>query len=433
MTQTSIIKGTPNAMDKFRFCDSDIQTLADIFSGGRARPDSMYRSREPAIGAGEKKMLDKLGRELEPPRFPIPWWASVVIDCRDHFKECALAPWVEDASENFPPEISIVALARQGSDSALTLLRGTMQPHALDMDTGGCTVAPGADSTLSVFYNTSDYTFVDSTQVPFVDGGGLVVLPWLVHCSLGVACMCMPILFEHFTIGLRCTRQCALAEPREAKPKLSAAVVARLRDEFPWLSEEDIQRAGRSHSSHSHAAGAHSLPDPIPAPPAREPEQLSPADAEDATVAAIQRELEELRLVYNFQEEAADNFYVHLPGGRWTATFRHMVSDQCIAKARAHVKRFCTIFRWPQSRGFSVVAYGQDEAYQLACELCRRGNFWYQRWLESDRAERFDNPAEFYYEEDPTFAQWADDLPPASKALRAVMEIRRMTPVRREL
>ena len=212
---------------------------------------------------------------------------------------------------------------------------------------------------------------------------------------------------------------------------MSAAVAARLREEFPWLTDEDIKIAeahGRrvgdgSASGSGEAAGAR---EERGAPVVR---RLDPdAEVEEAHADCMRR-LEEFRDAWADEHDVEDShFYLFFPGGFWTETFLGKVSDCAMAKARGHTHRFCLLFSWPKVKSFTFGAHGEAAAVQLAKEWCRKGHFFFSVWMGSDCAEEFASDSDFEYEEDLDFLNFACGVDVDSPTFEAIMLLRHKRP-----
>ena len=83
-----------------------------------------------------------------------------------------------------------------------------------------------------------------------------------------------------------------------------------------------------------------------------------------------------------------ENFYVHLPGGIWTKQMKHVVSDQAICYARAHVARFCATYDWPRQSGFAYNKFaGEENANKLAQGWQERGHHFFEIWMAESHGD----------------------------------------------
>lgn len=403
------------------------------FAAEQAVPCALAR----AFSAEDQKVLEKIAAALECPKRPMPWWASLILSVRDMFRCCALAEMPEEFAERFPAEIWVIQMAMCGSDPELQLAKAILTPHDIDSSSNSTHAAQPGLNTNRVFYQF-DYKVLAAVEVPLLPDAALVVLPGLLFCSGGVSCSVSPVLFEAFTAGLAGKQHRAGGgAARIPKPLLSDGMRDRLLAEYPWLSDDDFRRA---------AAAAYKAAEESEGAPARGGARAGagegPAAArrvlvpleeeEEEVVEAIMDRLQREREAWSFEEEAADNFYVFVPGGRWAEKFLRQISDQFIAKARAHCHLFCAEFNWPKQRGFGRIAYGEDNAFQLACEMCRRGNFFYSVWEGSDRQETFEvDPEAWGYTEPLDFIEWACEVDIESRTFDSIMQIRHLFPCKR--
>ena len=163
--------------------------------------------------AGQQKLLEKRGEELCAARSPLPWWASIMIEHREHFRLVAVAAESDFGTHVFPPVAFFVVLARQGSDPALRFVQGTLkQPPLPAYDA----TAAGRQSHSSGVHRNAMYefgAFFDSRSIPLDADGNIVVLADCVHVASGATCLIAPIPFDEFSIALQSSKRACTADP----------------------------------------------------------------------------------------------------------------------------------------------------------------------------------------------------------------------------
>ena len=264
----------------------------------------------------------------------------------------------------------------------------------------------------------------DASEVPFAPEEPLVILPDCRHVPVGITSMASLVPFDEFAATLRRGEKRKTASSESTvRRSLPAAVAARLREEFPWLTDADIA-----------AANARVAEEPDPGDPApRIAQRLDPAEVEEAAFNAIAEEVNAIREEWAFDEEdVVEHFYVHQPGGRWTAQFGRSGKpcDSAHAKARAHCKEFCQVFQWPLTKGFHYNAHTEYGANMLAREWARKGAFYFAAYAEGGEAALFSDDA-LPYEESWEFLDWACGIDPDEQegTFIKIIELRHARPV----
>ena len=123
-------------------------------------------------------------------------------------------------------------------------------------------------------------------------------------------------------------------------------------------------------------------------------------------------------------------FDTRILGGIWAHTFLGVEADAVLAKARAHVRHFCTQFDWPVNKSFTFAKYGETSSHPLAREWCRKGSFFYKCWVASDCADDWKHSDAGDYEQSEPFLDWALNSDPRSKTWGRISELNAYMPVR---
>ena len=94
------------------------------------------------------------------------------------------------------------------------------------------------------------------------------------------------------------------------------------------------------------------------------------------------------------------------------------------------IRLWCQGTRYPRARTFAIRKYGQEAAWQLVDEVARRGNWFYNRWVQSGSIAPFCfDEAVASYTESEEFVEWLRWLAAESAAYTEAMKIRRIIPL----
>ena len=125
---------------------------------------------------------------------------------------------------------------------------------------------------------------------------------------------------------------------------------------------------------------------PDDAGPRKPPEPVAPRrDREE-----IMRDLAAIRAEWHWEDEPEMDLYVHTRGGGWTDAHRHVAANETRPRPRRGVpSAWCRAFEWPVNLTYSFNEHGMEACHQLAREVCRRAQWFYSMWLDSDAGEDF--------------------------------------------
>ena len=354
--------GQPNVVDNFRFSAADVASLQDfVFGESGVSCSSSKRVQPLAPSADEQKLIQAKGQTFNTDSSPLPWWGWRLCQNRDGFA-CTVVGVISGEVENqYPAQVFVITLITLKPVCLYGLL-ATLTPRPWPLLENA---APGPVDPFVChhFYRVSEAAHIDVSKAPFTDLDQLVVFEGVRHVSAGVLLTSPPTALEDFTcMWYQQSSGRHASEPSSARakpPSLSAAVLARLLEDYPWLQESDVlrimDRRGSSGSAHESAASSG-------------PMRLSEEELLDDAVVAVEEALAAKRLEWAFDETFEEYFYVFLAGGNWTKKFRGVVADSAQCKSRAIARDFCYYFAWPSSTTFTFSVYGETAANALARE-----------------------------------------------------------------
>lgn len=358
----------------------------------------------------------------KPPQPRLSEWARIVSRHRDHFLRCAIGEQDPGMPTNtFPDTVWIFTLVDMGKKPIVQVTRGSLERKHLNFS--GNAALNLRD--LVPFYRVAQLEFQDSSEISFADDSFLVLLSDLVQVPGGFRAPCEPIDFSRACAGLprRQRREAPAGDRQRRRRQTFDEVWRRLLDEYPWLTEEDLQRFMAVN-----AAAAREVAAPVEVPAPRQ-ERLSEEDFAEAAFADVARQLQELRDRWSAPEgEDETNFYVHIPGGLWTATFRGSVANTVKYMSRAHTRYWKERFQWPGGKSFGIIAHTERGANLLARQWVRRSQHFFELSQEFPDLIEFDRVAHLPEEGD-DFKEWVDTIGLGTESWHRVQELRNQWPV----
>ena len=93
------------------------------------------------------------------------------------------------------------------------------------------------------------------------------------------------------------------------------------------------------------------------------------------------------------------------------------------------MRKWCKQYQFPAQRVFHFLKYGVSESAELSREFCRRGEFFYTRYLASgDPLYKFSQADVDAYQESEAWLDFVCSLSIEANAFEKAMEIRRLSP-----
>ena len=418
-------------MDSFRFSADDVAWLSDWMAaqeGSASSRSGLLPPRVPAVA--EQAAIEERYKKIASPPVPLPWWAAQVCKHRDTFGGVAIGVLPDEAAgDEYPESVFLLTLLVQNP----VAIFGMKATRCLRPWPAVETSSP-AEMSLNVFpfFKVSELDHMNVTQAGFCDEDRLVVFEGVRNVPGGVIVTSQAVPLESFQcLLMREPLRRATERSTKSKPSLSAVVLAKLLEEYPWLQESDVHKI--LHERHASASGsghAASASGPCHGVPAvHVPMVLTEKDLVDTAFAAVEDELAAKREEWAFTEQPDTYFYVFLPGGNWTKKFKGTASDSAQCKARSSAFGFCELFHWPKMKTFTFALYGEDESNQLAREWVRKSSHYINRWLASGGKETFVDEASCEYTCSKIFDDWAalftaDGCPTSLR----ITELREMKP-----
>lgn len=269
------------------------------------------------------------------------------------------------------------------------------------------------------------YRFLCDDALPIQADSELWIIPDLMWRGSALVAPTAPVPFEEFT-AYHVTKKVKAPgseDSRPARQKNDDYVMAKILEEFPWLSAKTIQEV---FDDTGEMAPLH------PPPPAAAVDSVDDEALEERLLTAFDR-LRDLRAEHAAEdddEETMDHFYYRIMGGKWTEKHKSKVADACGTFARSHAQVWSRLFKWPTQKSFAFSKYGERDSINLAKEWSRRGNFFCQLWYDEDAPADFAYTDEQLqtYQESEGFLDWATSIDVNSDTMDAIIEMRKCLP-----
>jgi len=414
--------GIPNTLSAMRLSEEAMARAADLWNSKTFRGDDRRRNWEhmmdppfePPPHLQEELLELEKAIVRETPVRPRHWWAKYISENRDRFEWCGLKFECE------PAFLYAFLYAKQRPIYSV-FLKCPVVGSVPDLALFGLAEPTGYDFWAHT-WSWSDYTYTHDVCMPEAGDEQVWVYHDLAFEGNVLATRQEPKLFEDYLMGIpRPPRR--LGQEQRDTGIIDPTVLDLLREEFPWLTDEDLGIGSGRHGAHGH--GGHT--------------GERPAVPRELTKAATAAEAAEIRArLLREREEWASGyvntfFYVRILGGLWTHQHCKGRDSNAVTQfPREFVKRWCTTYKWPKQKGFYYTWHGGEEnCHALAREWCRRGTFFYTIWME--RGEDYGYP---YSEEelkscpeDGEFIDWACTINVDTPAFDAILEVRHAVPM----
>ena len=420
--------GLANHLDSCRLGPEALQGLIDVYSNldrGTVHMLQHGAMTSPSIPSEEEQQLLLQGAEsFHPPKQVVPWWARHFILNRNLFRGTAICNQAD------PSEAWLFLIALQSPHWAV-FLHLVRRPRVV-LSGEPCDVGQHAGQPMHRSeFDVLPCRMADQATVPIDEDGDLYVLSDMRFAGQVVSCNHLPEPFEHFVQHHPpLDAQRAASKSRRVQAVRPRNDREMLRKEFPWLTEEDLDKAcglGRA-SRGPRKKGSKRL---------REDEDST--DSSESVVAAvsdvdmdvIMERLAGIRAEYadsDVEEEGA--FVLKILGGKWTAAHVGKVADRVAANSSGMAaKTWCDLYNWPKTTSFSFSRYSEAGAVVLARQVVRRGNYFYRVWLNADPdLFRYSDADLAGYPEDVEWLDWMIAQELESISFKRGTEVRSMLP-----
>ena len=376
-SSTAADDGIANKVTSFRLSPEALKTATELFNQVHRHDDELqWRDWGGAPDLIPEEILDELDGAMEHrQKVGLVAWQRMLIHHRDDFVGCAIYAGDGDPTESIYMPMSVAQSPQ--SICWLHLRRKTLALPALDEWVAGYNPRL---ANLLVQYDFYDLTF-RMDDFGFRPGESLWVLPGFIATegtTLETCCTAVPFdVYSRFYAVPRQDTQRVVSRPVAN----ARAIIQQLRDLYPWLTDSDLGLAPRGNHRGSHRREVAPSSDGAVAPP--DGEVSVEAEGVEPLLAQMREERAEW-LIKKDSEQLL--FYKHLRGGAWTA--RELGVANSTATMYARKKRiaqdFCSSYKFPKEKSFSISLYDMEPANMLADEWVHMGNYYVSIWIEHE-------------------------------------------------
>lgn len=341
----------------------------------------------------EQTLIEVAGQEGPVPdgAWKAPWWLRALCRHRDHCQGTAVGLQADGQ------EWWMFLFGKQKPFQGTFLQLRRVDP-VMDLRAGAHDVG-----SLPVHYRQYQYwppVICFDSGVPFPTDSDFDIYwkPGLMFEQGGVSSVHAPVFLERMlgTLqphGLAEKDSAPVGKSAKTKQKpATPASKAELLQANPWLSDSDLERppaAARKRRTSSRSPARQSVGRHKAAPgdgPASG-EAGQERSAGQASVAFA--ELREVRSQLHWSEDHT-HFYTRIMGGAFTKKKTGEAADGCSGFPRGgKPTRWCDLYAFPKKRSFMFGKWGRAAATQMAREYCRRGEYFYNLFLNAGENEEF--------------------------------------------
>lgn len=436
--RASKLPGVPNTVDACRYDDGMVLRFLELYTALEScssrwtlEPDRIGCPGVPEIGAQEAIVEDikRLFLSSSPGR---PWWASIVCQRREAFVNSALVFQRSEDDEIDGPALLPLHLC-QRLDTVYFLRAPAARGVALASLQEALALSSQPLESFSWMWHIDTTSFGQSMLTAaggFDDDAAIYVFPHVVFAGRFVLARGDAIPFDEYILGL--PRVKAPSKSKASKTGVATATpdnVAKIREEYPWFTEDDITSALKAACvpSERRARGSRSGGSSGD----RREVAIVPL-GEDAAAEAV-AELQAHRNMWQWEaQDEVHHFYVQARGGASTKA-RFGTATDCVAVfARAHVKSWCRMYSCDVMRSFALSKHISEHiCHVLAREWCAKQNHYYQAWLDAGQLGNFDFASVAKFRFPDSFYAALEEVPATSPTFARFQELSQWEPIAR--
>lgn len=281
------------------------------------------------------------------------------------------------------------------------------------------------------FYYKS-FRFVDHTQVPWKSLSDIWVLPECLWAGSSVTVTTESVpwsVFVRYSKPVAAPRKQQSQEQRLSRTPIADDILLAVQLEFPWLTLSQIRDMLQAKTSCGSGGGGQAGQ----SNPGSSASSSRPVtqDVPEDVLAQVHSDLNALRTELAEADEPTSQFKIRVLGGPWSQKmFGKTVTDVgCYAKDRT-TETWCLACGWPSARSFAVTKFrGIDNCRMLAEEVRRKGDYFYQCWLNAGSPAPFSfDDCHHGYRTTDAYSDWFDELIMSTECSKAAFQLRGMCP-----
>ena len=445
--------GTPNNVSEEPFTSEELDAAAEHYESEevqqiRTAPHVGGFGDAPKAPDAEEQAIWNTTIESLPqaPEPDTPWWAREICRNRDKFRNCAI-------STSTDANVYWLCVIEKQQPHEATFLELRRLPLVLSMDAGDT----GASRSTGAILHKQEYEFLPPVmkiekEMDITNEDEIFVRTGLCFHTTCIVSLHDPVDFERFIID-ECGKHINIdAQPRAAPKRRPRPLHSDRRQELlalhDWMSDDDLPPLPPPRRPRVPPAPGIVEPPVFVDSPEYEP--TDPGDESDdpempvledveaevasgvvplASADAVARH-EAIRDALAWGEDTL-YFKPRTLGGIWTGEHLGVGANAYGGFARTKLcKEWCDRVGFPKQAVHAFVKYnGQDNAANLSNEYCRRGEFFYVKFLmENDLAYRFTQADVDEYEESAVWLEFICNCDTPSTELERALVIRTWSP-----
>ena len=189
--------------------------------------------------------------------------------------------------------------------------------------------------------------------------------------------------------------------------------------------------ADRTNSANKRARSRPATSAPSPAVSAGNDPPKLPETLGRRPASVVAEAVRQVRAEWEWDAPEIIHFYVFQRAGGWTEEHKGVTSDVVQALPRGPIARpWCEGYGWPTRLGWGKSAHTVQGANEMAREMCRRAQHFFNIWLSSDDDD-FEYTSEDLasYPANYEFVTWTRTVDPFSLTWKRIQEIQRTFPI----
>jgi hypothetical protein len=239
-------EGVANTMSSMRYSDEDLDELATIWNSASFKGRELQEAWERTTSSVMAPTAHEI--RLETDEKSQPWWVSIFTGQRDAFVGTAIFAEAGDGDEESGAEVFYFLYASKGPQCVVFLKASRCDRVWPAWELLGPGEEPDFDPMVHE-YDYTGYEYVDAIDLNFGEEARLWLLTG-VEFNIGSSTLVVrsnAVPFETFVLGLPEPPPRPPQERSSATRRLPKNVVLELMEEFPWLTEDDINGAASEH------------------------------------------------------------------------------------------------------------------------------------------------------------------------------------------
>ena len=422
--------GLVNHVSSVRFGDREFQRFAELWPR-YSKSDTPTLQPPSAVPAPAlMRLMEDMVSKQNGPQRQVPNWLSAMVTHRKDFEGRAFY------SDSVHPNGELVykMLLAIHQPMLVMFLECSRAPPRTRRPL--YSLGPG-DYGDYLSYQTYEYTalrFVDASRVPWTNMLDMWILPETHFRNNELHVVGEPVhsrIITRYHNNTHARVSDNSSSRTRSDGKMHKDTLLLFQQEFPCLTLEQILELMQTKLSTGSGASSGGSHNPGPSSGSSSAPPVAFDLAEDV-VARVDSQLRDLRSELDANDEAFKRFRMRALGGEWSVKqFKKTVNDMgCYARDKS-VRAWCESDRFSAAMSFAIDKYGGlHNSRMLAEDVTRKGNYYYQAWLDADCPDTFNfEDLKSGYRSTPAYNNWWEDLLLTSASFKAAVAIAEMCPL----